>query len=207
MLPLIAFWIIGGYFLLNYSKTDIHLFFNNYHSAFGDSFFVVANFFGEWQFVVIAILLCAILKNYYSSLLMFVAFAFNGMFVQFLKKMVFTGYLRPKPYFDKLNSTVITKLNFVADVEINSYNSFPSGHTTQAFTIFLVLALLSKNGFVAFVCFWLALLSGFSRIYLQQHFLGDVYVGSIIATFLTFIFFFTFEKYLKENERLTKKLF
>ena len=64
LLPLIAFWIIGGYFLLNYSKTDIHLFFNDYHSAFGDSFFVVANFFGEWQFMVIAILLCAILKNY-----------------------------------------------------------------------------------------------------------------------------------------------
>ncbi len=207
LLPLIAFWIIGGYFLLNYSKTAIHLFFNEYHSAFGDSFFVVANFFGEWQFMVIAILMCAIFKNYYSTLLMFVAFVFNGMFVQFLKKIIFPEYLRPKPYFEKLNSTIITKLNFVTDVEINSYNSFPSGHTTQAFTIFLVLALLSKNSFVAFVCFCLALLSGFSRIYLQQHFLGDVYAGSIIATFLTFIFFFIFEKYLKENEKLKKRLF
>ena len=207
MLPLIAFWIIGGYFLLNYSKTDIHLFFNNYHSAFGDSFFVVANFFGEWQFVIIAILLCVVLKNYYSALLMFVAFTFNGMFVQFLKKMVFPEYLRPKPYFEKLSSTINTKLNFVIDIDINSYNSFPSGHTTQVFTIFLVLALLSKNSFVAFVCFWLALLSGFSRIYLQQHFLGDVYAGSVIATFLTFIFFFSFEKYLKENKKLAGKLF
>lgn len=202
LLPLIAFWIIGGYFLLNYSKTDIHLFFNNYHSTFGDSFFVVANFFGEWQFMITAILLCAILKNYYSALLMFCAFAFNGMFVQFLKKMVFPEYVRPKLFFEGFS----VKLNFVPDVAINYYNSFPSGHTTQVFTIFLVLALFSKNGFVAFVCFWLALLSGFSRIYLQQHFLGDVYVGSMIATFFTFIFYFLFEKYLKENKKLAGKL-
>ena len=202
MLPLITFWIIGGYFLLNYSKTDIHLFFNNYHSDFWDSFFVVANFFGEWQFVIIVILLCTTLKSYYSAFLMFCTFAFNGMFVQFLKKIIFVERLRPVPYFEKLS----IKLNLVPDVEINFYNSFPSGHTTQVFTIFLVLALLSKNSFVAFVCFWLALLSGFSRIYLQQHFFGDVYAGTLIATFFTFVFYFLFEKYLKENEKLAKKI-
>ncbi len=202
LLPTIIFWIIGGYFLLNYSKTDIHLFFNNYHSDFGDIFFEFANFFGEWQFIITTIFLFSILKNYYSTLLLVVSFAFNGIFVQFLKQIIFPTYLRPAPYFKNLG----IKLNFVPNIELNFYHSFPSGHTTQVFTVFLVLALFSKNSFLAFLCFWLALFSGFSRIYLQQHFLGDVVVGSVIATFFTFIFFFLFEKYLKENEKLQRKL-
>ena len=60
--------------------------------------------------------------------------------------------------------------------------SFPSGHTLSAFALFGYLALLSAHKrWVALALFLTALLVGLSRIYLIQHFLEDVYAGSIFG--------------------------
>ena len=65
--------------------------------------------------------------------------------------------------------------------------SFPSGHTVTAFalTFFVASTVLSfKTGW--WFCI-LAILVGFSRIYLGQHYMIDVYVGSMIGIFITSI--------------------
>ena len=67
--------------------------------------------------------------------------------------------------------------------------SFPSGHTSAAFTLFCLVAILLPRPYRYWgvVFFILALLIGYSRIYLAAHFFLDVYVGSIIGTIFTLI--------------------
>jgi membrane-associated phospholipid phosphatase len=60
--------------------------------------------------------------------------------------------------------------------------SFPSGHATSAFALFLCLAFLSANRYIKLISFMSACFIAFSRVYLSQHFLIDIYFGSIIGS-------------------------
>ena len=68
------------------------------------------------------------------------------------------------------------------------HNSFPSGHTTGAFSFFCLLSCMMpvKYRYWGLVFFLLALATAYSRLYLAAHFFIDVYVGSIIGTLLSF---------------------
>jgi len=65
------------------------------------------------------------------------------------------------------------------------WHSFPSGHTITAFAFFLALTFFTKNHAWQVLYFVLAVLVGFSRIYLQQHFAIDVLVGSLVGVLVT----------------------
>ena len=58
------------------------------------------------------------------------------------------------------------------------FSSFPSGHSTTVFALATMLALFEKNKKWNILYLLGALGVGYSRIYLGQHFLGDVLVGS-----------------------------
>ena len=58
--------------------------------------------------------------------------------------------------------------------------SFPSGHTTASFSFFAV-ALLRCSTPVWTGIFILAVLMGFSRVYLRVHYLTDVLVGAVLG--------------------------
>jgi membrane-associated phospholipid phosphatase len=90
--------------------------------------------------------------------------------------------VRPKKFFEGLNT-----LNLVPGYENYLYNSFPSGHTTSAFTTFFCLALIIENKYIKFIMFGMALTIGFSRVYLSQHFLNDVYAGSLIGVITSIV--------------------
>lgn len=60
------------------------------------------------------------------------------------------------------------------------YYSFPSGHTTASFSFFAV-ALLRCSTPVWTGIFILAVLMGFSRVYLRVHYLTDVLVGAVLG--------------------------
>jgi membrane-associated phospholipid phosphatase len=64
---------------------------------------------------------------------------------------------------------------------MNLWNSFPSGHTMAAFGLYAALAFYAKKWYQAFGLFFLALLVGYSRIYLSQHFLVDVIFGAMLG--------------------------
>lgn len=59
--------------------------------------------------------------------------------------------------------------------------SFPSGHTATAFALFTGISLFVRNRRIKVGMFFPALAVAFSRIYLMQHFLSDVLVGSLIG--------------------------
>jgi membrane-associated phospholipid phosphatase len=92
------------------------------------------------------------------------------------KQLLFNGLPRPVTYFENTET-----LHLVEGVKMHSMNSFPSGHTMTAFAIFMILVLITKNKFLKIVWVVIAILAGYSRVYLSQHFLGDVLAGAIMG--------------------------
>lgn len=78
--------------------------------------------------------------------------------------------------------------------EMLYWQSFPSGHTTSAFSLFVVLALFFKSKIVAVGCFAMAVFVALSRIYLAAHFTKDVFAGMLIGVEISCVLFYFFEK-------------
>lgn len=93
--------------------------------------------------------------------------ATSSILVTYLKKK----FTRPRPYW------VIKDVNSF-NLNLKDY-SFPSGHTTAAFSLAAVLSINFPGMMMIFMS--AALLVGLSRIYLAVHFPTDVFIGMIIG--------------------------
>ena len=74
----------------------------------------------------------------------------------------------------------IEVLQIVEGVSLHSWKSFPSGHTATAFSLLFALAIPYSRRIQVSIGL-IALLVGYSRIYLNQHFGLDVAVGATIG--------------------------
>lgn len=190
-IPYMLIMITLGCLLIAFRKAELHLLLNTWHTAFFDYFFKILTELGGNvpYFVIVALLF----YRYKEALSVFTAFIGSGLLVQIIKAI--WNFPRPKAYFAEFFPDIT--LPMVQGVHVHAFHSFPSGHTTAAFAMFLTLALHSKNSFVHFSCFLLATLVGYSRIYLSQHFAFDVFVGSVIG-----IGFAILSKYLIDNQSI-----
>jgi len=66
----------------------------------------------------------------------------------------------------------------------SSYNSFPSGHTSNAFTVATVLSQQIDNIYASVALYSMASLTAFQRIYSDVHWLSDTLLGAAIGTFV-----------------------
>ena len=119
--------------------------------------------------------------------------------IQTLKRAIFYDVARPFIYFRD-----IYELHLINGVEMHHANSFPSGHSSSAFVIFFMLALITKNNSLKFIYFIIASLIAYSRVYLSQHFLIDIYFGSIISSTITLIIFYFGMKW--QNNKLENSI-
>jgi membrane-associated phospholipid phosphatase len=161
--------------LIIYSKADIHIWINRFYSPFFDWFFFHLTFLGDGLFIILpaVILLFFSLRH---AVFLLTAYFSTGLVTQILKRVFFEDLSRPFKFFhDKIS------LRLVDGVEMLSGRSFPSGHSTSAFALFLCLALISSNRTVKLICFIMACMVAFSRVYLSQHFLIDTVAGSLIG--------------------------
>lgn len=183
----LVFILIVSTILFNYNKVDAHLWVNQYHhNVFDFVFYILTHFVEFWSCLFIFILV-AIFKNYKYALIGLISYAVSGLLTQFLKRNVFDSD-RP--------SYIINNLRLIPDYfnfEQHHHFSFPSGHTTAAFSIFVFLALISKPKF-GWLYGLLAVLIAFSRVYLSQHFFIDILFGSLIGTSITIIVFYLLNK-------------
>ncbi len=100
--------------------------------------------------------------------------------VTFFKRIVFGGVPRPKKFFADTDV-----LQFIEGVDVAGKFSFPSGHSTTVFMLGALLSLWFKNNRpVQLICLFMAILGGFSRIYILQHFYVDVVAGSVLGVLL-----------------------
>ncbi len=101
---------------------------------------------------------------------------FSTLFAQLIKNTIMHNEPRPvKAIAD------ISLIHTVDGVKILTINSFPSGHTTEAFAVFLLACLVIKKPWIIVAGFIYALLVAYSRIYLPQHFPRDAGAGMIVA--------------------------
>ncbi|NDV47409.1 phosphatase PAP2 family protein [Paludibacter sp. 221] len=190
-----AFWIPYGVFvvalavmLILNEKAELHLWLNSVHTPFMDVFFRIITEVGSWvPFVVGAGLL---FYKYRAALLVLGAQIAAGVVAQILKRIF--DMPRPKSFFAEHFPDIT--LQQVLDVRMHSAHSFPSGHTTSAFALFLSLAFLTKRKELHFLYVLLAMLTGYSRIYLSQHFASDVLAGSVIGVVMTIVTLYIIDK-------------
>lgn len=195
-LPYILFIIIGGIVQLFYTKIELFSFINgNYHSV-ADSFFKYVTHIGDGLFYIATIILLA-LVSYRKAAIALSCYALSSGIAQLLKKVVFTDSLRPKAFFEKSSYAI----HIVEGVTLHSYNSFPSGHATSAFSLFCLLSILTRNKRLGYVWFCLALLSSYSRVYLSQHFFGDIYFGSFIGVVSTVAIYYWLDNFFRRNAK------
>lgn len=169
-------------------KGRLHLTINQYHSAFFDSFFKYITYLGDGTMVIIVTVTLLFIK-YKFALFIGLSNFVTSLFTQILKNFIFPDMLRPKKFFEG-----IAELYFVPGVENYSYNTFPSGHTTVAFTLYFCLALIIENPLIKILLFILSLVASFSRVYLSQHFFNDIYAGSLIGVIFSILIYYFLER-------------
>lgn len=175
LLPFLVVWVMLAIVLIVFPKPDIHLYLNKYHSSVWDFIFTVTTFLGDGLTpAVVGVFFLFI--SFRKGFIVGTGAIFAGIFAQSLKQLVFPHVLRPKAYFEG-----VAQLYFVPNIEMHNHFSFPSGHTTTAFCLFFVLTYFIENKYLKFLCFIVALMAGYSRIYLSQHFLIDVYFGALFG--------------------------
>ncbi|MFN3917010.1 MAG: phosphatase PAP2 family protein [Flavobacteriales bacterium] len=115
--------------------------------------------------------------------------------------MVFPDWNRPVIVL--WNSPILSPPDFIT---LKVGNSFPSGHTTGAFALYGVIAVFaSGKQFFKIVFILLAIFVGYSRVFLGQHFVEDILLGSFIGLFFGSIGFIISNKYLNKFEKLNRR--
>jgi len=169
---------VSLFFIASYNKVTIHLFINKFvGDSFIDSFFKYITYIGDGWFVPLFILLVAFF-NARLAIVCLVSFVGAVIISLSLKYTIFDDVVRPWFTFQW---DVHEKVNYIEGVQLYLYNSFPSGHSTQAFALFIPLMLFVKqNGFKIGILL-IALLAAFSRTYLSMHWFEDVVAGTFIG--------------------------
>lgn len=173
-------FLVGLVFLLAVGKATSFIDLNPYHRSTLDTVFVYVTFLGDGRFAIVICLIFLILRRWSRAFQLIAAFIISALAAQILKNVF--SMPRPKQFFPAGQYTY-----FIDGVTHVGFASFPSGHSTSVFALATLLAIFDSNK--TFNAFYLlaAVAVGYSRIYLGQHFLGDVLVGSIIGT-LTAVF-------------------
>lgn len=172
----LAYLVLFGIVMMATNHGDFVLWLSYRHFAIGDLFFKYWTNLGDGLLLAI-VALYFLFTNLYRFYYILIAIALQTIFVHIFKQWLFAGEPRPKTFFaDRLND-----LNFVEGVNVRGYDSFPSGHTATAFVLAFVLISLCKNKVVNVVIFIAAVLVGISRVYIIQHFLRDIYFGSVFG--------------------------
>lgn len=176
----VAFLVAGLVLLLTTEKGGLILYFSDHRSAGGDVFFRYATKLGELLPYVAGI--AALLFVRFRYALLIPAIGLSVGIVTAITKSLF-AHNRPSLYFKEMG--IFEQINIVEGVELWERFSFPSGHTMSAFAVYGMLTFVfnGKKIFgIAMIA--LAVLVGFSRIYLVQHFLQDVYLGAILGVLI-----------------------
>ena len=199
--------------MYEYPKPELHMLLNSHHSSIQDTFFKYYTMLAEWPLYALA-LLPLLWKKIKITLFFAMCEITGGSILQLLKHLVSLD--RPVSVFE--NYPQLT-LPLVQGVDMHHSNSFPSGHASTFFMFCTCLVIIlayyynrtnksiSKKKKALFMMslfslFVLAAMGAYSRVYLSQHFLSDVCVGSIIGFVTPFlIFYFCRNKVFNFNEK------
>lgn len=192
-----------------YPKLELHLMLNSHHTGIQDTFFPYFSILAEGPLYILA-LLPMLWKKFRLTLFFALCELSAGTILQVLKHII--SHPRPVSAFEEYSDAV---LPVVQGVDLHHSNSFPSGHASTFFVFCTCCVLLLAYRYgqkvrqnsqescilpcvLAVLLVAFAALGAYSRIYLSQHFLSDVCVGSIIGVVTPLLMYYFFgQKILK----------
>ncbi len=195
--------VILSYFI---GKENLFLILNANLGNTANSIFFILTLLGD-AFMWIPFLLFIFIRKRGFFFLALISFILVTILVQGVKRLPFSNTVRP--YYsmidqrDEIHSVHIEEPSFfsnnsflhkwvwekfiVEEYTPNQFHSFPSGHASTIFSIFLISILFIESALGAFLFFLLSLAIGYSRIYLAQHFPLDI-AGGMLAALIVQIF-------------------
>lgn len=178
VIPFVILVVICTYILFTNSKAELFLWTNIRHSAFFDEFFKISTLVGD-ELTTLVVCIIMLFIKYRYAILTFLAYTYSSVIVQILKRIFDSP--RPSKFFEGLNP-----IRTIEGYPLYEFHSFPSGHSTNAFTLAVVLAFILPNRKLHWIIIPIAVLTAFSRVYLSQHFFQDVFAGAVLGVILTF---------------------
>ena len=194
-----------GLALLYIPQGELHLLLCDRHTPARDIFYRYYTQVAEWfPYIVCVILL--LFSRIGDGVFASAAMILSALTTQLFKNII--NAPRPIKWFE-LNMPDV-QLPLTPGVEVHSWFSFPSGHTTSFFALAFVVSILfsretstsslsstnrSYNYLFQTALFFLAALGGYSRIYLSQHFARDVFAGILVGVIVTAVCYAVFSRY------------
>ena len=162
--------------VLLYGHLELHAAINRWTSASLDPLFKYGTHLAD-GLVPTAFGLVFLFVRWRWFLMVAVSVLGSSIIAQVLKHTLFADV-------DRLSTFLagMPGLRLVPELEMLHHNSFPSGHSTCAFSMCCVAAVLIGRPVPAALFAVLAGLLAFSRVYLSQHFTEDVLCGAMIGT-------------------------
>lgn len=158
-------------------KLVLHATINGAHAPVTDLFFSYATHFADGLVPTAIALAFLIFCDLRSFMMVGLSAGLSAIVVQLAKHNVFADSDRPYMFKDRLG-----EMDWVAGIEMNHYFSFPSGHSTAAFSTCFALAVIIGRQRWALAFALIAATLAFSRVYLSQHFTEDILAGSLLGT-------------------------
>jgi membrane-associated phospholipid phosphatase len=193
----LVFFFASVFVLLFLSKAEGFYLLNTYHSNFLTGIFICFTYLGDGFFCVATGLLLFVFKRRFLSLMVLSSYAISGIIAQALKYCIVEA--RPAVYLKDSSYQY-----FIDNVTLHNLYSFPSGHSASAFALAAVLSFSAKNKNYSLLFLTAAILVGYSRIYLAQHFMDDVLAGAVIGLLSAIICRIFFEKVFNQLLRRGK---
>jgi membrane-associated phospholipid phosphatase len=143
--------------------------------AFLDQFFKWATWGAEgWVWIPYLSVVVVLFKK--DVKLIVLNFLLSTLITQIPKRFIWDTISRPIA-----SGIPLDEIHIVPGVVMNSWNSFPSGHTATAFTLFLLTIYLFPTKWVFAIGAIFAMICAYSRVYLGQHFPMDLGGGILVA--------------------------
>jgi membrane-associated phospholipid phosphatase len=194
LVPYFLLLLIAAVSQILYRQPTIISYVNQRYSVAADWFFEYVTFLGDGRFCTAAGLLF-LAFSYRKAVIALSAFAASGLSSIVLKNLFDAP--RPSAYFGSMTQY----FHKIQGVELAQAHSFPSGHTTSAFAFFVLLAIWTKSPYLKPLWLLPAIFVGYSRMYLFQHFLVDVFFGSILGTATALLFDYFLNNYWNKNPK------
>lgn len=186
--------VIVAVFILIYGKENSFLVINKYNSPQFDYVFRSWTYLGDgiiWVPLFMYVLLFK--RDYFVAVL--AALIICTILTHFLKRIVYPNEFRPIV-------VLADKVRVIPGYYMNREHSFPSGHTSTAFTLALLIAAIAKKNFWVYFFPVVAFFVGYSRVYLAQHFATDVLAGMFIGIVSAYLSLLIYREFRRRKQKI-----
>jgi len=190
-----------GIFILTFGKNGAFQLINSNHNEIADQFFKYFTHYGDGLMWAPLGIYCFFYRRKYFIAVV-AGVIISTVLAQFLKRVVYPDELRPISYLSE-----IFPVHVIDGVTMRKAHSFPSGHTTTAFAMALIMAYIINRKAWSVILPLLASLAGYSRVYLAQHFPTDIFAGmciGIVSAILSLLIYRKFTRYI--NKKAVSKI-